>query len=98
MQEETGWLIELPFTAHCGGTLCYVALNGVSWPRFATKSKLKSRLTVQECNSPLRFTTDSNEALRFARRQDAEAFVVQFSSFLIEPVVSEHQWLKQEMQ
>jgi hypothetical protein len=35
---------------------------------------------------------DSNEAIRFSRKEDAEGFITMFDVFLLNPVATEHEW------
>ena len=93
MHTEYGWLIEMPITARCGGRLQYVALSDGTWPRLATLPVCSGkRAQILEYVSPLEFTPDSNEALRFARKEDGEAFLRKFGHFILQGVVCEHGW------
>lgn len=89
---ETGWLIELPLTAARGGRLCWVALSDGAFPLFRTLSHNED-YDFQRAETPLIFTPDHNAALRFARKQDAEAFMTKFDRFLVHAVATEHQWV-----
>lgn len=86
---DYGWLIELPFTAQGGGQLCYVALSDGPFPLVRLIGRRK---TVEQIESPFTFTPDSNAALRFARREDAEAFMAKFDRFILHGLVTEHAW------
>lgn len=88
---ETGWLIESPFTAR-SGRLCWVAIADKPFPMFRTLNHNED-YDFQRVDSPLEFVTDSNLALRFARKSDAEAFIRLFDKFLIGPVATEHKWM-----
>lgn len=88
---ETGWLIESPFTAR-SGRLCWVAIADKPFPMFRTLNHNED-YDFQRANNPLEFVTDSNLALRFARKSDAEAFIKLFDRFLIGPVATEHKWM-----
>jgi len=92
VQDETGWLIELPITASGGGRLCWVGIEeGAPFPRFHTL-RHDEDYDFQKIASPLKFTVDSNDALRFARKIDAERFAEKFSNYLLHAVVTEHAW------
>lgn len=93
MAEETGWLIELPLTQRGGGRLCWVALEEGPWPLFDTL-RTNEDYDLRKCTSPLRFTPESSEALRFARKEDAEAFMRKFDRFLLHAVATEHMWME----
>ena len=89
---ETGWLIELPWTAAGGGRLCWVALKPGRFPLFKTL-KHNEDYDFQKIESPLKFTPESNEALRFSRKVDAEAFIEKFDLYLMHAIATEHQWI-----
>lgn len=89
---ETGWLIEFPWTANGGGRLCWAALNEEKFPYFEVIDRNEDYF-VRKHKSPFRLTPDSTEALRFSRKQDAEAFMAKFDLFLLHPVATEHQWI-----
>jgi len=89
---ETGWLIELPWTASSGGRLCWVAFGDQKLPYFEVIDRNDDYL-IRKHKTPLRFTSESNEAIRFARKEDAEAFMRVFDMFLMHAVATEHQWI-----
>ncbi len=89
--DEKGWLIELPLTASAGGRLCWVALEDGPFPLFRTLNHCED-YDFQKIASPLRFTPESNEALRFARKVDAENFMAKFDRYLLHAIVIEHAW------
>lgn len=90
---ETGWLIELPLTAKIGGQLHYVALSQGDWPKYADLPVWRrGRDRLEEYITPVEYTPDSNKALRFARKQDAEEFMSKFQRFIIHGAVTEHIW------
>lgn len=91
VRDQTGWLIELPLTAAGGGRLCWAALKDGPFPLFRTLNHSED-YDFQKIDSPLRFTTDSNEALRFARKIDAERFMAKFDRYLLHAIVTEHSW------
>lgn len=87
MTDATGWLIE---DRSSGGSL-YMAM--IEDGRFGeTKEKSIGRFKFERYESPLCFVKDSNDALRFARKEDAEAFVRVFRKFMLVPEVLEHCW------
>jgi hypothetical protein len=83
MTVETGWLIE----EEAGdGIIHWIALAENIWRRGwydASESKFPT---------PVERVKDANEALRFARRQDAEAFADLFQRYLLCPKVTERAW------
>ena len=87
-EEETGWLIEED-GPH------WIALAKDSWPRWKYSTR-RSRydsdldLEMREYLTPIRRVKDANEAIRFARKQDAEAFLTLFSRYLLLAKVTEH--------
>ena len=89
---ERGWLIEFPWTKHSGGALQYAALAKGKWPRYNTIRRTRL-VEHDEYQTPIEMVADSNDAIRFARKEDAEAFVVLFDRFLLHPVIAEHQWI-----
>lgn len=86
---ETGWLVECPHGAH-GGPL-WVALTDEPLRSFQLIENEDYEL--RKIAYPLRYVKDSIEALRFARKQDAEAFMKKFDPFLLHAVATEHQWI-----
>lgn len=90
--EETGWLIELPYTASGGGRLCWVALKKDRFPRYRIRGHYDD-FNSEKAESPLEFTSDSLKALRFARKEDAELFMSVFDNFLLHAVATEHAWV-----
>lgn len=86
-RREAGWLIE----QHSNAVIDYVATAVEEWPRL--KSAFKSyEIELDEYLSPIRYVKDAGNALRFARREDAESFVALFRRFLLTPVIAEHAW------
>jgi hypothetical protein len=81
LDDETGWLIE----ENAGGVIQWIALRDNVWQRGWYISE-----TAQP--SPVRRVKDSNDALRFSRWRDANAFVSLFKRFLLAPNVTEHCW------
>ena len=89
---ETGWLIELPLTGKNGGRLCWVTLEDKRLDRFRTVREGED-YEFQRREFPLKYTPDSNQALRFARKEDAELFMRVFDYFLLHAVATEHKWM-----
>jgi hypothetical protein len=79
--DETGWLIE----EDAGGVIHWIALAENIWQRGWYASEGKSPMPVERVK-------DANDALRFARKQDAEAFADLFQRYLLCPKVTEHCW------
>lgn len=89
--DETGWLIE----EDAGGFIHWIALAEDAWPRTEVKDRrigARTSRSFERYLSPVRRVKDANEALRFARKQDAEAFIKLFDRFLLCPVATEHCW------
>lgn len=85
---ETGWLIEenSDFAPH------WIALSKEPWPSIKVRQRLGREHEVEKYKTPVVRVKDSNAALRFARKEDAEAFMAMFDRFLLLPVATEHQW------
>jgi hypothetical protein len=88
---ETGWLIEFPWTAG-GGVLQYAALVDEQWP-IIKAIKSDESMQIEKYQTPIKMVSDSNKAIRFARKEDAETFIILFNNFLLHPVISEHKWM-----
>jgi hypothetical protein len=86
--DETGWLIEENAT----GVIYWVALAEDAWPR-TKENRFSRRLGFEDYLSPVVRVKDANDALRFARKQDAEAFMGLFRIFLLAPIATEHLFL-----
>lgn len=85
--DGVGWLVE----ENVGLPIHWIALETDNWPR--TKiSRIREDYDVVEYQSPVRRVKDAGEALRFSRKQDAEAFIALFGKFLLHPVATQHQW------
>jgi hypothetical protein len=85
--DEAGWLIE----DNSSGHTLYMAM--VADGRFGeTKEKHIGRFKFDRYESPLQFVKNANEALRFGRQEDAEAFVRVFRRFMLCPEVTGHEW------
>lgn len=84
---ETGWLIE----ENAGGITHWIALSDgpQHWHKLADLEEHE----LFKADTPVRRVKDSNEALRFARKVDAEAFIVKFDVFLLHAVATDHQWI-----
>jgi hypothetical protein len=84
-----GWLIE-----EVGAGLHWIALSTDVWPllRIRRTLALRDDDKIEQYQTPIRRVKDASEALRFARREDAEAFAALFSRFLLHPRVTEHEW------
>jgi hypothetical protein len=88
-EDETGWLVE----EDAGGVIHWIALANFAWP--LTKiSKVGSQrdYDAERYMSPVQRVKDSNDALRFARKVDADAFIQLFDRFLLCPKATEHCW------
>jgi hypothetical protein len=82
---ETGWLIE----ERAGSRLIYIAIvDGVA---AAYNENYDPSAHAIRCGF-IKRVTDASDALRFARQQDAEAFILAFRKALLAPVVAEHAW------
>lgn len=90
---ETGWLVE----EDAFGITHWIALTDEVWPQ--TKSRFRSRrgrterVEIEKYLSPVRRAKDANDALRFARKEDAENFIKLFGKFLLSPKATEHKWI-----
>jgi hypothetical protein len=83
--DERGWLIE----DKSAGSIHYMALEDEP---FHADPDHRCPTVRRRWLSPLRFTKDANEALRFGRKEDADAFVRVFNRFMLLPEVTEHFW------
>lgn len=89
--DATGWLIE----EDAGGVIHWIALAEDAWPRTEVKDRrlgARSSRSFERYLSPVQRVKDANDALRFARKEDAEAFIKLFDRFLLCPVAAEHCW------
>lgn len=84
---ESGWLIE--DNSNGIHTLYMAMSDGGFGP---TKRKSIGTFKFDQYETPLMFVKDANEALRFGRQEDAEAFVRVFKRFMLVPKVREHCW------
>ena len=89
-----GWLVEEPFGPH----IHWIALAEKSWPRVKPTYRYSSTTgdvtaEVVEYLTPVVRVKDASEALRFARKEDAEAFIRLFDRFLLAAVATEHEWV-----
>lgn len=87
LTEETGWLIE---DRSPGDHSLYMKL-GDDPIQCVDGNERRGRI-FGKFLSPLGFTKVAGEALRFARKEDAEAFVRVFKRFMLAPEVTEHSW------
>ena len=97
--DATGWLIE----ENAGGVIHWIALAENEWPLYE-RVEVKRRgvqplasdddweIDKSRYLSPIKRVKDANEALRFARKEDAEALIKLFDRFLLCPVATEHAW------
>lgn len=85
MNIETGWLIEENGT----GITQWIALAKGSWPR-TTRST--HPFVSERYVSMVERVRDASQAIRFARQEDADAFIALFGHFLFGPVATEHCW------
>ena len=87
--DESGWLVE----EEAGGIIHWIALANFVWPltKFSN-TRGRRDYDAERYMSPVQRVKDSNDALRFARKQDAEAFIVMFDRFLLLPKATEHCW------
>lgn len=90
---ETGWLVE----ENVGGFIHWIALSIDEWPRVkitTRRARMNADFDIEETRylTPVIRVKDANAALRFARKEDAEAFIRLFDRFLLHPVATEHQW------
>lgn len=89
LEDETGWLIE----EEAGGVIHWIALANFAWPLTKIKQVGSRRdYDAERYMSPVQRVKDSNDALRFARKVDAEAFIQLFDRFLLCPKATEHCW------
>src|SRR5207237_4031619 len=86
--EETSWLIEenSDFSPH------WITLSQEPWPLIKVQHRLGNKFELEKYQTPIARVKDAGAALRFARKQDAEAFVAMFDKFLLHPVATEHSW------
>lgn len=92
---EQGWLIEEDYGYGCH----WITLAKDSWPRWKTstrRSRRDSNLDVEtiEYLTPVHRVKDANDALRFARKQDAEAFIALFERYLLHAKATEHEFVE----
>lgn len=85
---ERGWLIEEDAVGFCH----WIALEMDSWPRRDVRLARNKSFEREEYRTPVRRVKDASEALRFARREDAEAFIKLFDRFLLAAKATEHEW------
>jgi hypothetical protein len=86
---EAGWLVE----EDCGGFVHWIALTPDQWPRYADLPVWRGRKAdLGEYRTPVRRVKDANEALRFARKDDADEFIRLFGRFLLHAKATEHCW------
>lgn len=83
--DEVGWLIE----EDARGITHWIALAKGQWPR-TTRST--HPYVSDRYQTPVERVKDANLALRFARKEDAEAFIELFDRFLLNPEATEHCW------
>lgn len=89
--EVLGWLIE----EDAGGFIHWIALASDAWPRYDVKTIARTadyEMDREKYRSPVERVKDSNDAIRFARKEDAEAFIRLFDRFLLCPKATEHCW------
>lgn len=91
--DETGWLIE----EDAGGFVHWIALAEDQWPRYNLETRRSRRnadddVIIERYKSPVRRVKDANEALRFARKEDADAAIKLFDKFLLHAKAAEHAW------
>jgi hypothetical protein len=87
ISDETGWLVE----ESASGVIHWIALAENAWPR-TKENRFSRRFGFKDYLSPIVRVKDANNALRFARKQDAEAFIRLFDRFLLCPIATEHCW------
>jgi hypothetical protein len=86
-----GWLVE----EDAGGFVHWIALGENAWPRTEVRDRRigkRNSTMFERYLSPVRRVKDAHEALRFARQEDAEAFIRLFDRFLLNAVATEHSW------
>lgn len=94
VEAESGWLIE----ESCTGITHWIALAENEWPRYRVTTR-RARMNgdydreITEWRNPVVRVKDAGAALRFARKEDAEAFITLFAKFLLHPKATEHQWV-----
>lgn len=84
-----GWLIEEgvgPMGIH------WIGLSTGAWPLLKVRRIVRDGDEIEQYQTPIRRVKDAGDALRFSRREDAEAFANLFSRFLLHPRITEHQW------
>jgi hypothetical protein len=84
---DAGWLVEEEF----GDIIHWIALSQDKWPLFKTRLR-RERLEMDQYISPVLRVKDAAKALRFARKEDAEAFIALFDRFLLHAKATEHIW------
>ena len=85
---ERGWLIETPFGPH----VHWIRLQSPypAWQKLIDDGEAPSgRGAEAGC---FRFCKDSNEATRFARKEDAEHVIEALAGLLVNPKATEHEW------
>lgn len=87
---EYGWLVEHPFGPH----VHYVGIRDPhpQWRKSEAKDRSWSPIGRHALTGLLEFHKDASKALRFARKQDAEAFIAAFPNLLNDASAAEHQW------
>jgi hypothetical protein len=86
--DEIGWLIE----ENAGGIAHWIKLAEGRHPYIEFRHKRYGDLEQNRHHIPIDRTKDTSEALRFARKEDAGAFMHCFERFLLSPFVTEHIW------
>lgn len=90
---EYAWLIE----ENSGGFVHWIKLAEDEWPKTKVTTR-RARMNsdhdveVTTYRTPVVRTKDASEAIRFARKQDAEAFLRLFDRFLLRAFATEHGW------
>lgn len=92
-EEETGWLIE----ENTSGHIHWIALAEDQWPLLKVSTRRSRRdsdydVETQRYLTPVKRVKDANAALRFSRKEDAEAMIRLFARFLLRPEATEHHW------
>lgn len=70
----------------------WIGLSTGAWPLLKVRRIVRDGDEIEQYQTPIRRVKDAGDALRFSRREDAEAFANLFSRFLLHPRITEHQW------
>jgi hypothetical protein len=88
VERASGWLIE----ERAGDFIHWITLAEGTWPLTKTVRLRHSGAEIEKYLTPVHRVKDAGEALRFARKEDAETFIRLFKVFLLGAIATEHCW------